>query len=113
MEETKEHIENSPEIKPGLYQRIPPLLRNKYVLTTLGFIIWLLFFDRHDIISQFKLRKELHKLEEEKAYYVKEIEKDSKNLNELLTNPKTLEKFAREKYLMKKDNEDIFVIVNE
>lgn len=113
MEEKKEHIENSPEIKLGFYQRIPPLLRNKYVLTTLGFIIWLLFFDRHDIISQFKLRKELHKLEEEKAYYVKEIEKDSKNLNELLTNPKTLEKFAREKYLMKKDNEDIFVIVNE
>lgn len=113
MEELKENTETFTKANSGLYQRIPPLLRNKYVLTTLGFIIWLLFFDRHDIISQIKLRKELHKLEEEKAFYVKEIEKDTKNLNELLTNPKTLEKFAREKYLMKKDNEDIFVIVNE
>lgn len=113
MEESKEHIVASPAIKIGFYQRIPSPLRNKYVLTTLGFIIWLLFFDRHDIISQLKLRKELQKLEEEKTFYLKEIEKDSKNLNELLTDPKTLEKFAREKYLMKKDNEDIFVIVNE
>ncbi|MFN7014307.1 MAG: FtsB family cell division protein [Bacteroidia bacterium] len=113
MEDIKENTRISAEVNSSLYQRIPPPLRNKYVLTTLGFIIWLLFFDRHDIISQIKLRRELHKLEEEKAFYVKEIEKDSKNLNELLTNPKTLEKFAREKYLMKKDNEDIFVIVNE
>jgi cell division protein FtsB len=72
-----------------------------------------MFFDRHDIISQVKLRKELKKLEEEKEFYLREIAKDSKNLNELLTNPKTLEKFAREKYLMKKENEDIFVIVKE
>jgi cell division protein FtsB len=113
MEENKENITSTPKNNSSIYQRIPPLLRNKYILTTLGFIIWLLFFDRHDIISQYKLRKELHKLEEEKSFYLKEIEKDSKNLNELLTNPKTLEKFAREKYLMKKDNEDIFVIVNE
>lgn len=113
MTENKEHNELPKEIKPGFYQRIPPFLKNKYVLTTLGFIFWLLFFDRHDIISQYKLRKELHKLQEQKAFYLKEIAKDSKNLNELLTNPKTLEKFAREKYLMKKDNEDIFIIVNE
>lgn len=113
MEESKENIEPSLVIKSGFYQRIPTPLRNKYILTTLVFIIWLLFFDRHDIISQLKLRKELQKLEEKKAFYLNEIEKDSKSLNELLTNPKTLEKFAREKYLMKKDNEDIFVIVNE
>jgi cell division protein FtsB len=106
---------NKKELKPKntYIERIPPLLRNKYMLTFLGFVLWLLFFDRHDILSQYKLRSELKKLEAEKAFYQSEIAKDSKNLNELLSNPKTLEKFAREKYLMKKDNEDIFVIVKE
>jgi cell division protein FtsB len=113
MEENKIDKEISIETKPQFYNRIPPILKNKYVLTTLVFFIWLMFFDRHDIISQVKLRKELKKLEEEKEFYLREIAKDSKNLNELLTNPKTLEKFAREKYLMKKENEDIFVIVKE
>lgn len=113
MIENKEHKTSPNPTKSGIYQRIPPLLKNKYILTTIGFIFWLLFFDRHDIISQYKLRRQLHKLEEQKAFYLKEIAKDTKNLNELLTNPKTLEKFAREKYLMKKDNEDIFIIVKE
>jgi len=113
MEENNKLKGSSTETKSQLYNRIPSLLKNKYVLTTLFFLIWLLFFDRHDLISQFKLRKELKKLEEEKEFYLREIEKDTKNLNELLTNPKTLEKFAREKYLMEKENEDIFVIMKE
>jgi cell division protein DivIC len=55
----------------------------------------------------------LQKLEEEKKFFIEEIKKDNEELNDLKTNPKTLEKFAREKYLMKKDNEEIFVIVEE
>ncbi|MFN4235463.1 MAG: septum formation initiator family protein [Bacteroidia bacterium] len=113
MEDSAKNIHSSNQNSKSFFERIPSPLKNKYILTSLGFIIWLLFFDRHDIISQIKLSKELKKMEEKKAFYLKEIENDSKKLNELLTNPKTLEKFAREKYLMKKDNEDIFVVVNE
>ena len=56
---------------------------------------------------------ELNKLEEEKAFYEEEIKKTITDLEDLKSNPKSLEKFAREKYLMKKDNEELFVIVEE
>lgn len=56
---------------------------------------------------------ELGKLEDDKAFYQEEIQKTIADLEELKSNPKSLEKFAREKYLMKKDNEELFVIVNE
>ena len=59
------------------------------------------------------MRAELKKLKTQKKFYVDEIKKDKEKLRELRTNPKTLEKFAREKYLMKKENEEIFVIVEE
>jgi len=96
-----------------MFKRILPWLKNKYVFTTLAFIVWMLFFDRNDVISQFKLRNKLNQLEEDKSYYKEEIRQDRQNLKLLLTNPKTLEKFAREKYLMKKDNEDIYLIVKQ
>lgn len=69
--------------------------------------------DKNNIIAQYKLRNELSNLRDKKAYYLNEIEKDRKATYELNTNMKTLEKFAREKYLLKKDNEDIFLIVKE
>jgi len=73
----------------------------------------MLFFDRNNLISQFELRSKLNQLKEDKQYYIEEIKKDRKDMLELLSNPKNLEKFAREKYLMKKDNEDIFLIVKQ
>jgi len=75
--------------------------------------VWVIFFDKNDLSTQLELRKDVKKLEEERNYYAKEIEQITSDILELNTNPKTLEKFAREKYLMKKDNEDIFVIVEE
>jgi cell division protein FtsB len=96
-----------------IQDKIPGWLKNKYVITGILFLIWLLFFDRNDLVSQYKSRNELRKLEEEKKFFIEEIKKDNENLTDLKTNPKTLEKFAREKYLMKKDNEEIFVIVEE
>ena len=96
-----------------MFKRIPVFFKNKFVLTALAFVLWLLFFDRNDIISQYKIRSELEKLEEEKKFFIEEIKKDNEKLKELITNPKTLEKFGREKYLMKKDDEEIFVIVEE
>ncbi len=96
-----------------MLNRIPKWLKNKYALTGMVFLLWLLFFDRNDLISQFKISSELNKLKEEKRFFLEEIKKDQENLLDLKTNPKTLEKFARENYLMKKENEDIFVIVKE
>lgn len=89
------------------------LIKNKYFLTTIGIVVWLLFFDKNDVFTQADLIKKLNKLESERDYYIAQIENNKNDINELKTNPESLEKFAREKYLMKKDNEDIFVIVNK
>lgn len=89
------------------------LVRNKYVVTTLVLVVWLLFFDKNDFFSQMALHKQVKKLEAEKKYYSTEIRNNLEQQKELKTNKKTLEKFARENYLMKRDNEDIFVIVRQ
>ncbi len=88
------------------------ILKNKYLLTLIGLTVWVIFFDKNDLATQIKLRQEVTQLEDEKNYFVREISGITADLKELSTNPKTLEKFAREKYLMKRDNEDIFVIVS-
>jgi cell division protein FtsB len=86
------------------------IIKNKYLLTTIGIIAWLLFFDKNDIFTQKELIRKLDKLKGERDYYLAEIESNNEEINELKTNSASLEKFAREKYLMKKDNEDVFVI---
>ncbi|RZK74810.1 MAG: septum formation initiator family protein [Pedobacter sp.] len=93
--------------------RLIDLFRNKYFLSVAAFVVWMLFFDKNDIIAQYEFKSQVNKLQEEKDFYVKEIETVKKDLNELNTNLNTAEKFAREKYFMKKDNEDVFVIVKE
>ena len=94
-----------------LLTRIPAWLKNKYFLTTVVFIVWILFFDTRDFItSHFRERAELMKLEKSKQYYEQQIAVTQKELDQLKTNPALLEKYAREKYLMKRDNEDLFLI---
>lgn len=88
-------------------------LRNKFVLTALIFLLWLLLFDQNSLSERRKLTRDYNQLLQEKEYYQKKIEEDKKRINELKTNNENLEKFAREQYLMKKDNEDIFVIVDD
>lgn len=95
------------------WDKVPTFLKNKYAITAIVFAVWMIFFDQHDLISQFQLQGELNQYEEDKEYYRQEIEKTENDLNELLTNEENLEKFAREKYLMKKENEEVFVIVEE
>jgi len=92
--------------------RLLELIRNKYFLAVAAFIVWMLFFDRNDVLEQYEYRSAVNKLQEEKDFYVNEIAKVKKDLNELNTDLNTAEKFAREKYFMKKDNEDVFVIVS-
>lgn len=93
--------------------KILNLLKNKYLLASVGLIIWLLYFDKNDVFTQFELINRCRKLNAEKEYYKQEIEKNRQEINELQNNTKSLETFAREKYLMKKDNEDVFVIVQK
>jgi cell division protein DivIC len=92
-----------------MLSKIPSWLKNKYAITFLFFLLWVLFFDQNDMITQYGYRSELGDLKQDKDFYTQEILKTKTELEELTTNPKTLEKFAREKYFMKKDNEEIFV----
>jgi cell division protein FtsB len=88
-------------------------LRNKYLVAVLAFVIWLLVFDRNSLVDRVRYLRTRQDLEDEKQYYIEKIEEDSRRLNELKTDRENLEKFAREQYLMKRENEDVFVIVQE
>ena len=96
-----------------MWQRIPPFLRNKYAITLLAFLVWLIFFDRNNFISQVKLGRTLNDHRQQKGFYKTEIKRDSTAIQDILSDSISLEKFAREKYLMKKDNEDIYLIVQD
>jgi cell division protein FtsB len=95
------------------FKMILPIILNKYFISVLAVLIWVAFFDKDDMMSQYQLRQKLGQLRTERKYYLDEIEKSKNDMNELRTNPANLEKFAREKYQMKKDNEEIFVIVKD
>ena len=73
-------------------------------------MVWLFFFDDRDIVTQFRHERELTHLEESRDYYLEEIRNTSAELNKLKSDPATLEKYAREKYRMKKDDEDLYII---
>ena len=96
-----------------LGNRLPGFLRNPYFITMAAFLVWLLFFDRNNLINQYRLRYELNTMRDERDFFRNEIRSDSIRLNELMSNPGSLEKFARETYLMKKENEDLFVFVEK
>ena len=89
------------------------ILRNKYILTLLVFFVWLLVFDRNNLVDRVKYLRAVNGMEEQKEYYIEKIRADSTRLYQLNTDDENLEKFAREQYLMKKANEEVFVIVEE
>ncbi len=90
-----------------LLTHIPSWLKNKYFLTLSGFIVWMLFFDERDFFTIRHYRQELKELQQSKNYYTSEIKANQDKLN---INPTSLEKAAREKYYMKRDNEDLYLI---
>jgi cell division protein FtsB len=91
--------------------RIPNWLKNKYVITAIGFAVWILFVDDRDFITtHFRHKQELHKLEARKLYFEEQIQTVKKELDQLKSSPVALEKYAREKYMMKRDNEDLFIV---
>jgi cell division protein FtsB len=90
---------------------IPSWAKNKYLLTGIGFIVWIGFFDDRDFITtHFRHQQELTRLQKSKAFYEQQIAATQAELDQLKSDPAVLEKYAREKYLMKKDNEDLFII---
>ena len=94
-----------------MIKRIPKFFRNYYFITTALFLVWMLFFDSNDFITQFQMRQQLRELEREKEHYLEKMAEVEKDRRELMGNPELLEKFAREKYLMKRPNEDVFIVV--
>ncbi len=89
---------------------ILPLLKNKYSLSLILFFVWVVFFDSNNLIDRTINLRQVHQLEKDKIYYENKISEDRSKLEELKSNPANLEKFAREQYLMKKANEEIFII---
>lgn len=92
---------------------IPPWIRNKYSLTLIFFIIWMSFFDRNDFFSQLSLRRQLKEMEAEKKYYNDKLKEVQATHQNLFKSDENLERYAREQYLMKKENEELFIIVEE
>ena len=87
-----------------------PLLKNKYSLSLIVFFVWIVFFDSNNLIERTINLKHVHELEKDKIYHEAQIMENRMKLQELESNPENLEKFAREQYLMKKENEDIFIV---
>ncbi len=94
----------------NLYEKLPAPLRNKYLITFVVFLIWIFFIDTFDIITQVRMNNEFKQLKEQQKFYKVEIEKDSIKVYNLNNNPEEQERFARERFLMKKDNEDVFIV---
>jgi cell division protein FtsB len=97
---TFKQLKNKPLIK---------FITNKYVIILAFFLVWMFFFDENSVLTHYEFSKEIKKLNTEKNYFKTEITKDKKIIDSL-KKPSQLEKFAREKYHMKKENEDIYII---
>ncbi|NLE34904.1 MAG: septum formation initiator family protein [Bacteroidales bacterium] len=95
----------------SLAERMPSWMKNKYILTILIFLVWIILLDPNNLISRVREIQTRNRLEREKEYYIGRIEEERRKLNELRTSNETLEKYAREQYRMKKADEDLFIIV--
>lgn len=93
--------------------KIPRYARNFYFVAGVLFLFWMVFIDSNSVYNQYQLTRKLNKLQNQEGYYYEKIDEVKKDREELLSNPELLEKFAREKYLMKKPSEDIYIIVEE
>ena len=90
-----------------------PYLKNKYIMTFLVFFVWMLFFDKNDLLTQISHRNNLTQMNQDKDYFIEEIKRNQAIMDDLETNPEALERFARERYHMKKADEDIFVVTTK
>ncbi|MCB9194454.1 MAG: septum formation initiator family protein [Flavobacteriales bacterium] len=96
-----------------ILEHISDRLKNRYGVAALVLVAWIALFDEYDLWSTYKLRRQLGKMRTEKAWYQDQIISTREQLHELNSNKTLLEKFARERYLMKRKDEEIFVLVPE
>ena len=93
----------------SIVKKILPVLINRYFLVFVGFLAWMLFFDQRDFFLQRERKAELEKLEAAKKYYQDEINSTKKQLENLQSNPAAVEKYARERYLLRRDGEEVYL----
>jgi len=93
--------------------RLLHVIRNKYFIATCVFAVWMLFFDRYDISAQYEYVNQVKVLEKEKAFYESEINRINQSIRNLEGDFVEIEKIAREKYQMKRDGEDVYILIHE
>jgi len=98
---------------PRVLVPVLKVVRSFYFLVGGAFLVWMLVFDANDLGKQFDIYRKYQDLLNEKQYYLDNIETVKKDRAELMSSPALLEKFAREKYLMKRPGEDLFIMVPE
>jgi len=91
---------------------IPPVFKNRYLITLMAFLIWMTFFDNNNFVRQIKSKQEIKAAEAQIIWHKQQLLEVKHDLDELFTSNETLERFARENYHMKRENEDIYLIVN-
>lgn len=90
-------------------KKITPFIANRYFVVAAVFVVWMLFFDQRDFFQQRERTAELKKVEAAKKYYQEEIEKTKQQLNNLQNNPTSVEKYARERYLLRREGEEVYL----
>jgi cell division protein DivIC len=95
------------------WHKVLALLVNKYFLSLVGFSIWIIFFDQHNLVDRYKSKEHLNQLKRDTLFYQEQIRSDREAIRLLKTNPQNLERFGREQYLMKAPDEEIFVILKK
>lgn len=96
-----------------MIKKLPGIFRNFYFVSFAIFFVWMLFLDFSNLVAQYKLSSKLNSLEDEREYYQEKIREVRADRSELFGDRESIEKFAREKYLMKKESEDIYIIIEE
>lgn len=91
-------------------KKLTAIFTNKYLLAIIFFVFWMLFFDQKDFFSTLSKKNEYNSLKEKKQFYVHEIAKAKQELQDFQSNAVAIEKFARERYMLKKDGEDVYII---
>lgn len=100
-------------MKRKFWQKVIAVLVNKYFLSLVGFSVWIIFFDQHNLVDRYKSKQHLDQLKKDMVFYQEKIRSDREKMNLLKTNPQNLERFAREEYMMKAPDEEVFVILKK
>ncbi len=95
-----------------MIKKVLKIFFNKYTITLVLFGVWMVFFDSSSVLNRMKYREKLNNLKQEKHFYLEEIKQDSILSQKLLSDSTEIEKFARENYLMKRDKEDVFLVID-